>query len=333
MDSPDPPAAPDPTATAKAQAGSNVATAVANQSINAVNKYTPEGSLVYNQTGTQELSDGFGGSITAPKFESVQTYSPAQQKIYDTSVQTKQNIADIGRDQSARIGSLLGTPINLSNDAVEGRLFDLGRKRLDPQFARDEESLRTRLANGGIRQGSDAWNAEMQRLGQTKNDALDTLLLKGRGQAVQETLAERNQPINEISALLSGSQVSQPNFAAAPQGAVGGVDYGSLVQNKYNADMQGYNTQMSQNNAMMGGLFGLAAAPFSMFRMSDRRVKRNIEPLGVIDGLKVYRYRYKWSDQRHIGVMADEVQHLPGVVMTGAMGVKMVNYERLAEAA
>ncbi len=229
MNSPDPPAAPDPRVTGQAQAASNVATAVANQSVNAVDQYTPEGSVKYRQTGYQSLPDGFGGTIQAPTWETRQEYSPTQQAIYDTSNQTKQNIATIGRDQSQRIGSLLGTPVNISNEATEARLFDLGRKRLDPQFQRDEESLRTRLANSGIRQGSAAWDAEFGRFGESKNDAYNSLLLSGRGQAVQEAMAERNQPINEISALLSGSQVSQPNFVNSPQGQVAGVDYAGMV--------------------------------------------------------------------------------------------------------
>jgi hypothetical protein len=297
------------------------------------NQYTPEGSVKYNQIGTQKLSDGFGGFIDAPQWESIQSYSPEQQKIYDTNTQTKQNIATIGRDQSARIGDLLGKPMDTSNEAVESRLFELGSKRLDPQFARNEESLRTRLANSGIRQGSDAWNAEMSGFGQQKNDAYNNLLLQGRGQAMQEMTAQRNQPINEVSALMSGSQVSQPNFIGTPQGQVAGVDYGQLVQNKYNADYQAYQSQVGQNNAMMGGLFGLAAAPFSMFKLSDRRVKDSIVKVGKFNGLNLYQFRYKWSNDNQIGFMADEVEHIPNAVMTGAMGVKLVDYSRILEAA
>lgn len=330
MNSPDPPAAPDPKVTGQAQAASNVATAVANQSVNAVDQYTPEGSVKYKQTGYQSLPDGFGGTIQAPTWETRQEYSPTQQAIYDTSNQTKQNIATIGRDQSQRIGSLLGTPVNISNEATEARLFDLGRKRLDPQFQRDEESLRTRLANSGIRQGSAAWDAEFGRFGESKNDAYNSLLLSGRGQAVQEAMAERNQPINEISALLSGSQVSQPNFVNSPQGQVAGVDYGEMVKNKYNADMAAYQQKSSNHNSMLGGLFGLATAPFQAMKFSDRRLKRGILPDGMIGKSQAYRYTIFGRNER--GVMADEVAHIPGAVVTVAFGLKMVNYDIVAGA-
>jgi hypothetical protein len=97
----------------------------------------------------------------------------------------------------------------------------------------------------------------MQRFGQTKNDALDQLLLSGHQTAVNDILTERNQPINEITALMSGSQVGQPNFTNTPQTNVGGVDYAGMVANNYNAQNDQYKAQLGQQNAMMGGLFGL----------------------------------------------------------------------------
>jgi hypothetical protein len=340
MDTPSPPPAPDPVATAKAQGDMNQNTATTQQLLNMTNQVTPDGSLTYNQTGNNSFTGADGKTYTVPQFTATQTLSPTQQALKGLTDQTKQNIGQIGVDQSAKIGGILGTNVNLSNDAVENRLLELGTKRLTPQFARDEESLRTRLANSGIRAGSDAWNAEMQRLGQTKNDALDQLLLSGRGQAVNEILTERNQPLNEISALMSGSQVSQPNFTSTPQTNVAGVDYAGMVQNNYNAKNQQYQSQLGQQNAMMGGLFGLAGtlggagikaaapvAPIMMF--SDRRLKSDIERVGTTEhGLPLYEYTIFGERQR--GVMADEVEKvMTEAVATHESGFKMVNYSML----
>jgi hypothetical protein len=74
-------------------------------------------------------------------------FRPQGQQIHDTNLQTQLSLAGIGRDQAAKIGGILGTNVNLNNDAVEGRLMDLGSKRLDPMFARNEDALRTRLTN------------------------------------------------------------------------------------------------------------------------------------------------------------------------------------------
>lgn len=252
------PTPPDPKLTATEQAGLNKDTAVTQQLVNMTDQVGPDGSLTYAQNGTNTFIGADGRPVVIPKFTATTTLSPTGQQIHDTNLQTQLTLAGIGRDQSAKIGGILGTNVDLSNDAVEGRLMDLASKRLDPRFARDEEALRTRLTNSGIRAGSDAWNAEFDRLGQTKNDAVNQLLLGGRNQAIGEILTERQTPINEIIALLSGSQVSMPSFINTPTAAVGGVDYMGAVNNNYNAQVSQANADKQANAAMLGGLFGLA---------------------------------------------------------------------------
>ena len=210
------PKAPDPQETATAQTGTNVATAIADAFLGNVNQVTPDGSLTFDQTDTFSFNDPTSGkTFDIPRFTATQTLSEQQQALKAINDQTQSNIATVGRDQSARIGDLLGTPFDVGNEATEARLFELGSSRLNPQFARDEETLRTRLSNQGIKAGSDSFDRALNRFDERKNDAFNQLLLRGRGQAVQEGLTERNQPINEISALLSNSQVSQPSFLGA----------------------------------------------------------------------------------------------------------------------
>jgi hypothetical protein len=266
-----------------------------------------------------------------------QSLSPTGQKLYDLSNESKLNLGNAGVTASKKIGDILGTNVNLSNDAVENRLMELGTARLQPQFARDDQALRTQLINSGIRQGSDAWNTEMTRQSQSKNDALNQLLLSGHSTAVNDILTERNQPLNEISALMSGSQVAQPNYTSTPQTQVAGTDYAGMVANNYNAQNQQYQAKLQQQNAMMGGLFGLAgtlggagvkaAAPFIM--SSDRRLKSDVQRIGTTKhGLPLYEYTIFGERQR--GVMADEVEKvMPDAVLTDPAGFKMVNYSML----
>jgi hypothetical protein len=255
---------PDPMKTAQAQAGLNLDTATTQQLTNMTNQVTPNGTLTYNQTGVTGFTDSNGKWIEIPQFTATTSLTPQQQAIFDTNQQTQSNIATIGKDQSARIGDLLGTPLDLNNHDIENHLYDLGAQRLDPRFASEEDALRTRLANSGIQAGSDAWNREMSNFNQSKNDAYNSLLLNGRGEAVQEMLTQRNQPINEISALLSGSQVSQPSFVGTPQAQVAGTNFTGLVGQEYAADQAAY-------GASMGGLFGLLGAPFSMFSFGGKK--------------------------------------------------------------
>lgn len=261
MKTPKAPPPPDPVQTAAAQSGSNRDTAITQGILNMTNQRGPDGSLTYNKIGEETRIDSLTGlQYNVPRYEAVTELSPAGQRINDINNATEENIATIGRDQSARIGALLGKPVDLNNEATEARLMELGSKRLDPRFAREEEALRTRLVNQGLRPGTAAFDAEMSNFSQGRNDAYNQLLLQGRGQAVQEILAERNQPINEITALLSGSQVSQPNFVSTPQTQVAGTDYAGIVNSNYQGQVAAANAKAQSQNAMMGGLFGLAGA-------------------------------------------------------------------------
>jgi len=322
MDAPDPPPPPDPVATAQAQGQMNRETAITQAGLNMVNQRTPQGSLVYNQIGT--WSDG------TPRYEAVQDLSPEEKALYETGLATRQNVANIGKEQSARIQELLGTPVDLSNEASEARLMELGRSRLDPALASRRASTEQDLINRGIRPGTEAYRRAMEAVTQGENDAYNQLLLTGRGQAVQEALAERNQPINEITALLSGSQVSQPNFVGTPQTGVAGVDYAGLVNQNYQAQLAGWQNQVSQNNAMMGGLFGLGGAAIKAIPWSDRRLKTDIVRLGTgAKGLPVYAFRYIWGGPVQIGYMADEVERVAPHAVHQIGGFKAVDYDAI----
>lgn len=64
---------------------------------------------------------------------------------------------------------------------------------------------------------------------------------------------------------------------------------------------------------------------------SDIRLKQDISPLGRTDnGLGLYRYRYNWSEQLYVGVMAQEVEKVvPAAVTKGPDGFMRVNYDSI----
>ncbi len=78
------------------------------------------------------------------------------------------------------------------------------------------------------------------------------------GSQYQMDMASRNQPINEITALLSGSQVSSPNFQMSMPSPIATTDTAGLINQNYNQQYGNYQDQMGQWNNTMGGLFGLA---------------------------------------------------------------------------
>lgn len=148
-----------------------------------------------------------------------------------------------------------------------------------------------------------------------------------RNQSLQELFATRNQPLNEISALLSGAQVQAPQWANSNMPTIPTVDYAGLVNQNYNQRLGAWQQQQAGMQNIMGGLFGLGSAAIMA---SDRRVKKDIDKVGKLpDGQNVYAYHYKGEDKaqpRHIGLMAQEVEkRRPDAVVTVG-GVKHVNY-------
>lgn len=239
------PKAPDPFAVAKAQTQQNRETAITQQQLNMVDQITPDGRVTYTQTGKWE--DG------TPRFEARTELDPLGQRANQQSKEFDVITNQIGIDQAGRLSRLLGEPVNLNNEAVEGRLMELGRRRLDPIMRERRQAMETDLINRGIRPGSAAYDSMIRGNNEAENDAYNQLLLTGRGQAVQEALTARNQPINEITALMSGGQVSQPNFIGTPQTGVANTDLAGMIYKNYEA-------KMGNHNAMMGGLFGLGGA-------------------------------------------------------------------------
>lgn len=249
------PKTPDPMATAQAQSGMNRDTAVSQQLINMVGQNNPWGSTSYAQTGNTGYTDSSGRYVSLPQFTQTTTFTPEQQAIFDKSQAAQSSMAGIAQDQSAKLKEYLNEPFEFKNQDAADWSYDLASSRILPQQQRAEEALRTRLVNSGLRPGTAAWNSEMERMTHGNTDQMNQLALTGRSQAFGEALAQRNQPINEITALLSGSQVSNPAQMSGPtpQASVGGVDYTGLVNQQYQA-------KLAQSNAMMGGLFGLAGS-------------------------------------------------------------------------
>jgi hypothetical protein len=149
-----------------------------------------------------------------------------------------------------------------------------------------------------------------------------------------QQVAERNQPINEITALLGGSQLQAPNAGASatPQTSVGGVDYTGLVENNYNQ-------QVAASNAALGGMFGLAgtavggATKAAGNIWSDRRLKTDIEKVGELDnGLPVHSFRFKAGGPPVIGLIAQDVAKVkPEAVATMPGGWLGVDYAKAVQ--
>lgn len=338
-DSPSPPATPDYVGAANATAAGNKEAAIAASEANRVNQYTPNGNLIYQQTGTSANGN--------PLWSATTTYSPAQQAIFDQ--QTKLNAGLMGT---------ANTGLNYANDVLShpgvdtSKLAQVGinpgqsyqdamMSRLQPQIDRENQQSDAQLANQGIMQGSEAYNNAKRLLGQQHNDLLNNATVQGfntglsaNQQGFQQQAYNQMQPINVINALRTGSQVQSPTFQNVPQQqTTTGPNLLGAAQAQYQGDLNSYNAQMGAQNNMTQGLFGVAgqvagALPWGTM-LSDRRLKSDIVKIGEHKaGIGIYSYTI--GGRKQIGVMADEVERvLPSAVIVGADGFKRVDYSQL----
>jgi hypothetical protein len=280
---PQAPPPPDPYRTAAAEGQSNVQTAIANSVIGNPNTYGPTGSTTYAQSGEMQTITMPDGSTTqVPRYNQTTTLSAPEQNIYDLNARTRQNIGQIGVDQSQRIGDLLGKPVDYSDLKLDPSSFTADRQRVEqamyeraaPQLDRELASERTRLTNMGFMDGTEAYRGAMDDYNRRINDL--RLGITERGLAEQQGMygmardaanyemsrraAERNAPINEITALMSGSQVSMPNAPGYNAPTIAGTGVGQNIYNTAALQQKQYEQQVSQYNQNLAGMYGLGQA-------------------------------------------------------------------------
>lgn len=139
--------------------------------------------------------------------------------------------------------------------------------------AQRENDLRTQAAMQGINIDMAARQqglGEQQALGGfanaagaqefNQNAALAQFLNSQRQSALQEQLALRNQPLNELNALLSSQQVNVPQFQGAPATSIQPAPMYNAVRDTYQANLNAYNAEAAQKAQMMSGLFSLGGS-------------------------------------------------------------------------
>lgn len=172
--------------------------------------------------------------------------------------------------------------------------------------------------------------------------------IAGRTTAMRQDLIDRKKAGDYgLYSLYSGALGEYGAKDAAGLAAAGGVssmanqfnqqNYANIV----NAQNARYNQQMAQWSANDPWRnYIMPAAQTAAMIWSDRRLKKNIVPKFKVGDVQFYEFEYdfkKFPDGFllpqtgvHTGVMADEVEHIPGVVEKGVFGgYDMVRYDIL----
>jgi len=266
--------APDYTAAAQATAQANLDAARTGVAANRVNQYTPYGSLEYS-INPESQWDIYGN----PTWSAVQKLAPEQQQLLDIQNQTSLGLGNLAGKGLGYVEEMLNKPFDTSQLAQTGinpgeTMQDSIMRRLQPQIAQGREALQAQLANQGVVPGTEAYNRAMTQQNQRENDAMTSAVIQGTNvglqanqQGFQQAGYMRNEPINTLNAVRTGSQVSSPNYInnIAQQATTQGADYLGAAQMQQNAAQAGVNAQNAASGNLTSGLMGLGGAAMMAF--------------------------------------------------------------------
>lgn len=225
--------------------------------------------------------------VERSKFENLdkatirQTLAPDQQKLLDTSNQAKIGLSELALQGTGLAKDVLGQNLDFgqlparpgSAEDTRTKVMDAMMSRVNEDVDRQKGQLNSSLWASGIAPSSDAYKDAMALTERTRTDARNQALLASgqemsrdfqtdsqrRRDALGEMLTERQTPINEITALMSGSQVSNPfsmpNYAQNAQVQAAPIFGGAQAQGDWNADM--YNARAAQAGNLQSGAIGL----------------------------------------------------------------------------
>lgn len=281
MSKPKAPKAPDPNVVAAAQTQQNRSAALDNATLNRINTYSPLGSQEYSQTGVDPRTG-------LPTYRQDIKLDPMAEQLMRQQQGTQ---GRVGAAADAALSRLPSSPFSLGglpgmsanyDDLRKGQADALyGRQAafLDPQFERGEDKLRTRLANQGVVEGSEAHRNAVDEFNRGKEfsygQARDAAIAGGgveadraygqesdrRRMALSEMLTERGTPFNEF-AMLNGmnAPVDMPQFEGMTPVGVNPADIQGAMGQQYQGQIDAYNAKVNQRNAWLGALGGIGSA-------------------------------------------------------------------------
>lgn len=254
-------------------------TAIAQQYMNMVGQKGPYGTVSYTPNGNKTTVGTGADARTIDQYDQTTTLSPEQQRLLDLQTGAQTKYGETANQQLDTIKGTLEKPLDFStlgasptpDENMRKSVLSSMLQRQEPMFARDRAALETRLANQGIGIGSKAYNDAMDELDRSKNDfalSADTqagnamaqqygLASDARGRSISEMIQQRQIPLNELAAMLTGSQVSMPSAPGIPQTSMQAPDIMGATYGSYNGQMQGYGQQVASKNANTQGTMGL----------------------------------------------------------------------------
>lgn len=236
------------------------------------NNQVPLQSAAYSAQGPQQAIEGHLDTSGVPGIEPTQNYE-----------QYGQNTALAGEEAAAQPG------LTQAREQLDASLRNSGAHPGDPAYDNAMSALdasqtqqQTQMAGAAIQAGTGLQNtqygeeantnqqlfSEAQAQMQAQNAAAGQMFGQGvqgaelQNSAGQTALNDYSQelgiPLNDLSAILSGSQVAMPGSVAPTSASVSAPDIMSAFQNQYNGQLAGYNANVASTNADIGAGASLA---------------------------------------------------------------------------
>lgn len=285
--------------------------------------------------------------------------TPEAQQALDSQMQLQQSRSDLANNLTGRMESEFSSPMNwggfqqlsgpLQNEQLQrsigntpdyiksagDAIYGQWSSRQEPRMQQESEAMRTRLYNQGLKEGDQAYDQAMQRLGQDQNDARQqaqyqaTIGSGAEAQRMQGMDVQSGNFANNAAGQAYQQNQSSANFqnTLRQQQIAEAMQQRGFTLNEINAIMNGQQVGMpsmpsfnaanrsegnqalqaagmqsqdawNQYNAQQQQTQGTLSGLGSMAMMfSDRRLKTDIEEYKFDErvGLMEYVYRYKWD--------------------------------------
>jgi hypothetical protein len=128
------------------------------------------------------------------------------------------------------------------------------------------QAMQNQAIGQNYAQGLTASQAENARIAQQFNQTQQAAQFGNvaQQQALAEAIQQRQMPLNEITALMSGSQIQNPQFGAYQGATVAPPPIFQASTAKGMFDANSYNQQVAQQNANTAGLYSLGGAAIGL---------------------------------------------------------------------
>jgi len=293
-------------------------------------------------SGSPEIQDSYFNSANIPtdtlnQMMSGQVNMDPYNNVFDAAAGrmtrsfTEDVLPTLRRDNvgSSSFGSTrrdIGTGI--ASDRLQQNLGDLASNIYGGAYGKAQDLMgqgANIATNAGINQSGLSTQAGLDRAGLANN--LFGMQQQGLSQGIgmaPEVAALGAMPAEIMMQLGNQEQARNQQMLNAPLDLLG--KYQGLLGNANTLSSSSGNTRAG----IIPGLSGAGEAGAGLMTLfSDVRLKRDIKYKETINGINIYQYKYLWSDQEYIGVMAQEIESIIPDAVHQIGEYKAVDYEKV----